>query len=154
MGFEIERKFIVSPDWLDSCNIVRKSKIKQCYLSYGDPEIRVRFQDNRAVITVKTGGHELSRQETERSVGIEEANTLCAEKGLDWIEKVRYCVEYGDHLWEVDIFMGENDGLILAEVELESVDEAVNLPGWVEQEVTGEKCYYNANLAQYPIGLW
>ncbi|OEU61081.1 MAG: adenylate cyclase [Desulfuromonadales bacterium C00003094] len=154
MAIEIERKFLLrNADW-------RKGAIgtnyRQGYLSI-DPErtVRVRIAGDQGYLTIKGKTVGMSRAEFEYSIPLAEAtqllDTLCLRP---LIEKVRYCVPYAKHLWEIDEFAGENEGLILAEVELETHDQQVDLPPWVEKEVTTDPRYYNASLTQNPYRDW
>ena len=154
MAIEIERKFLLrNADW-------RKGAIgtnyRQGYLSI-DPErtVRVRIAGDQGYLTIKGKTVGMSRAEFEYSIPLAEAtqllDTLCLRP---LIEKVRYCVPYAKHLWEIDEFAGENEGLILAEVELETHDQKVDLPPWVGKEVTTDPRYYNASLTQNPYRDW
>lgn len=147
MAWEIERKFIVRGDYKSqACGFFR---IRQGYLS-SVPErtVRVRLKDGRGYLTIKGGGNAtgVSRYEWEKEISAVEAGellTLC-EPGI--IEKVRYLVPVGRHVFEVDEFYGKNRGLVLAEIELEDEDETFEKPEWLGEEVTGNPLYYNATL--------
>lgn len=152
---EIERKFLVKPEWwYEPHNEVRE--IQQGYLNT-DPErtVRIRLDDLYGYMTVKGKGSEsgMSRFEWEMVIHHSEARSLL---GLctDVIEKTRYSILYGDHTWEVDVFHGLNDGLVLAEIELRSENEAFIIPDWIGEEVTGDARYYNACLAKHPYSTW
>lgn len=153
---EIERKFLVKNDSYKKLAF-KKNRIVQGYLnSKPERNVRIRIYGNAGFITIKGKSNEsgLSRFEWEKEIPLEEAKTLLklCEKGI--IEKVRYEIENGKHIIEVDEFSGENTGLILAEIELESEDESYSKPDWLGKEVTGIEKYYNAYLAKLPFSKW
>ncbi len=155
MALEVERKFLVYG------NFKEKAKhtffIAQGYLN-SNPErsVRVRIQKEKAYLTIKGLGNEsgVSRFEWETEIPKEDAVSLLkiCEPGL--IEKTRYLVEAGRHIYEVDEFSGENKGLVIAEIELKSEDEVFEKPDWLGEEVTGIEKYYNAMLIQNPYSKW
>jgi adenylate cyclase len=153
---EIERKFLVVSDDFKK-EAFAKNKIAQGYLST-NPErtVRVRIKGNQGFLTIKGVGNAsgLSRFEWEKMISFEEAQDLLklCEKGV--IEKIRYEVSVGKHVFEVDVFEGENDGLVIAEIELESEKEAFEKPDWLGKEVTGDERFYNAFLSQSPYYNW
>jgi len=148
MNIEIERKFLVSGDF--SNDVVEEIDIIQAYL-LKDPKktIRIRQYGNKAFITIKGIGNKsgLSRLEIEKEISLEEAELLfpLCEKGQ--IEKTRNIVHYKGKTFEVDVFKGKLEGLIIAEIELESEDETFTKPQWLGKEVTGNKKYYNSYLS-------
>ncbi|MCG5643917.1 CYTH domain-containing protein [Flavobacteriaceae bacterium LSUCC0859] len=153
---EIERKFLVK----DRSFIPLASqiiKIRQGFLST-DPErtVRVRSTNHKAWITVKGLGSAdgTTRFEWEKELPLEEAHALLNLCVPALIEKVRYVVPHGAHTYEVDVFEGENQGLIVAELELSSAQEQFETPSWLSEEVTGDKAYYNASLSQRPFSSW
>ncbi len=153
---EIERKYLVtSLDFLNQYS--SKNEIAQGYLN-SNPErtVRIRIKGNKGFITIKGIGSEsgISRFEWEKEIEIEEAKSLLklCERGV--IEKTRYEVKSGKHIIEIDVFHGENDGLILAEIELENENEAILKPDWIGNEVTNDKRYYNSYLSQNPFKNW
>jgi adenylate cyclase len=154
MGTEIERKFLVVGEaWRGQAEGVL---YRQGYVPTRDLRtVRIRTAGDRAYLTLKGPVQGLTRSEFEYPIPQEDAEimlaTLCE---LPLIEKRRYRIQVGTHLWEVDEFLGENAGLILAEVELSSEAEAVGLPPWAGQEVSGDPRYYNSNLAQHPYASW
>ncbi len=155
MAQEIEKKFLVKGDFR---RFVKKSTpIIQGYLS-SVPErtVRVRIKGDKGYLTVKGVGSEsgASRFEWEAEISKKDAADLLkiCEPGL--INKTRHLVEVGNHIYEIDEFHGENEGLILAEVELSSEDENFNRPDWLGQEVTGKIRYYNSMLAKNPYKKW
>ena len=153
---EIERKYLVVSD------AFKEAAHKTSYMIQGflntDPDrtVRVRLYDNRGSLTIKGRSSEdgTTRFEWETEISTEEAEALLelCEEGM--IEKTRYEVAVGDKLFEVDEFMGENEGLTVAEIELTSTDELFVSPDWLGDEVTGEAKYYNSNLAQQPFKKW
>ena len=155
-GLEIERKFLVRDDSFKRLAF-DSSRIKQGYISSGHGRtVRVRIRDARGYLTIKgpseNGG--LSRYEFEKEITLEEAEQLMrlCEPGI--IDKTRYLVSSGKHTFEVDEFYGENEGLVMAEVELASEDEPYEKPDFIGQEVTGDRRYYNSHLRKYPYSLW
>ncbi len=156
MAQEIERKFLVKSDEFKK-QATRAIRIVQGYLS-SVPErtVRVRIKGDKGYLTVKGIGSEsgASRFEWEIEIPREDAENLLkiCEPGV--IDKTRYLVPVGNHTFEVDEFYGENEGLILAEVELKSEDEAFEKPEWLGEEVTGDVRYYNAMLMKQPYRTW
>jgi adenylate cyclase len=155
MAFEIERKFLVIDDaWHQ---LVRdESYIRQAYLTGHDKaSIRVRIRDNRtATLTVKSRGADLKRLELEYEIPVLEAEAMLPLRRGAIIEKRRVIVPVHGHLWEVDTFFGENAGLVLAEIELDDVNETFVKPQWIGAEVTSQASYYNSSLANHPFAAW
>lgn len=156
MGIEIERKFLVRD--LSAVSGLTGIRMRQGYLSV-DPErtVRVRLAGPRAYLTIKGAPSEsgASRAEYEYEVPSGDAEELLDRLALrPLIEKTRYRVSVGRLVWEIDVFSGENEGLVVAEVELPSEVTAVVLPDWVGEEVTGDDRYYNASLVSYPYRDW
>jgi len=155
MNREIERKFLVKGDFRPF--VSKETRITQGYLS-SVPErtVRVRVKGEKGFLTIKGIGNEsgASRYEWEREIPVAEAQELMAicEPGV--IDKTRYLVKVGDHTYEVDEFYGENEGLIVAEVELSSEDEQFEKPEWLGEEVTGYTQYYNSMLMKNPFKKW
>ena len=154
MAKEIERKFLIDISGVES--IGSGSRIKQGYISTTDnTAVRVRVSGVVAYLTLKGENQGATRPEFEYEIPIEDANEIIKELcSGPIIDKTRYLVEYGSHTWEIDVFHGDNDGLIVAEVELESETEEVDLPKWVINEVTGEVKYYNTSLLDNPFNKW
>lgn len=155
MAQEIERKFLVVGDFKSSA--VKQTRITQGYLS-SVPErtVRVRVKGDKGFITIKGIGDEsgASRYEWEKNIPVQEVEELLriCEPGV--IDKTRFLVEYGGMTWEVDEFHGENEGLIVAEVELDSADQEFEKPEWLGEEVTGQVKYYNSMLMKTPYTRW
>ena len=156
MAVEIERKFLVLDDSFKH-EAFSKSHIRQGYLSSDRGKtIRIRIRDTHAYITIKgpslDGG--LSRYEFEQEIPLDDAEklmTLC-EPGI--IDKTRWLVKSGEHTFEVDEFYGDNEGLVMAEVELSSPDEKPKIPHFIGTEVTGDRRYYNSQLRRNPYCNW
>lgn len=153
---EIERKFLVlSNDFINES--FSKKRIVQAYLS-SNPErtVRIRIKEDKAYLTIKGKGNSTgtTRLEWETEIAVQEAEKLlliCEEGSID---KVRYEVKVGTHTFEVDVFAGENEGLIVAEIELQSENETFEKPIWLGQEVTNETRFYNAYLSKKPFKKW
>ncbi|MCI5212597.1 MAG: CYTH domain-containing protein [Candidatus Electrothrix sp. ATG2] len=154
MAKEIERKFIIDISQLG--DLKSGVEIKQGYISTTDnTAVRIRLLGDKAFLTLKGENTGATRSEFEYEIPVKDANEMLAEFcSGPIIDKTRYFVEHCDHTWEVDIFRGDNDGLIVAEVEMQSENESVDLPTWVVKEVTGEAKYYNSNLLNNPFKNW
>jgi adenylate cyclase len=141
-----------SDGWQDL--VTRRTEIRQAYPApTGKASIRVRINDNAAAtLTIKNRGAEMRRLELEYPIPILEAESLISLRSGAIIEKVRHTVPCKGTVWEVDVFAGENAGLLIAEVELADEHQAVELPAWVGAEVTGQTQYYNGSLAHRPLG--
>ena len=153
---EIERKFLILNNDFKAESFANH-EIVQGYLST-NPErtVRIRIKGDDGYLTIKGSGNEsgMSRYEWEKNIDYNEAKELInlCEKGV--ISKTRFEVKLGKHTFEVDEFYGENQGLIIAEIELESEDEVFEKPNWLGQEVTNDERYYNAYLSQKPFCYW
>lgn len=154
MGLEIERKYLVKNDsWRGLGTPV---SLRQGYLCL-DPKrvVRVRAAGNKGTITIKGKTQSLARTEFNIPISREDADAMLDSLALrPLIEKNRTCIPFAGHIIEVDEFFGENAGLIVAEIELESETEHVDLPEWIGQEVTGDPRYLNANLIRNPYSAW
>lgn len=153
---EIERKFLVK-DLSFKKEAFRQTKILQGYLnSHPERTVRVRQRGEMGFITIKGKSNEsgMSRYEWEKEILASEAEELIkiCEPGV--IEKIRYEVQVGENIYEIDEFFGENEGLILAEIELTSETQNFERPAWLDLEVTGLKEYYNSNLIKHPYKQW
>ena len=155
MAQEIERKFLVKGEFKQMAN--KQTRITQGYLS-SVPErtVRVRIKGDKGFITIKGIGNQsgASRYEWEKEISVEEVSELLkiCEPGV--IDKIRYLVKVGEHTFEVDEFFGDNQGLTVAEVELNAEDEAFEKPNWLGDEVTGDANYYNSMLMKNPYTKW
>ena len=156
MTVEIERKFLVISDNFKE-ESHQKIYIKQGFLNtHKKRVVRVRIKDEQGFLTIKGKSNKsgTTRFEWEKEIDIEEAKKLMelCEKGV--IEKYRYLVKKGNHTVEVDEFLGDNIGLLVAEIELESENEIFEQPIWLGKEVTGITRYYNSNLSKHPFKKW
>ena len=152
MGVEIERKFTVRADFRPQG---AGTEMAQGYLSR-DPQrtVRVRLAGGRGYLTVKGETRGMVRAEYEYEIPPTDARAMLALCDPPLVEKTRYVVDAAGRRWEVDVFHGANDGLVVAEVELPSETAEVTLPAWVDREVTGEKRYYNSSLIVHPYHSW
>ena len=154
MGVEIERKFLLNGDaWR---TLGEPILLRQGYLN-ADPArtVRVRIEGDSGMLTIKSKNTGASRGEWEYPIPLEEArellDTLC-ERPL--VEKYRRRIGHAGFTWEVDEFLGENAGLVVAEIELPAIDAVFDRPDWIGQEVTGDKRYYNSSLIRFPFSQW
>ena len=154
MGIEIERKFLIDTSKLPT--LKNGYQIKQGYIQTVDhTTVRVRIRDKEAFLTIKGKSVGASRLEFEYPIPLQDANDMLSNLcQTSFIDKTRYLVKHEGHLWEVDIFRGQNLGLVIAEIELESEDETFTLPNWVTKEVTDDKRYFNSNLIEHPYSNW
>ncbi|MGO4817334.1 CYTH domain-containing protein [Flavobacterium sp. W22_SRS_FP1] len=153
---EIERKFLVKNHSFKT-TAFSQNRIAQGYLSsVAERTVRVRIKGDKGYLTIKgiTNKTGMSRFEWEKEIPIDEAKSLLllCEKGT--IDKTRYEVKVGQHIYEVDEFYGDNEGLIIAEIELQSEGEDYEKPSWLGQEVTNDKRYYNSTLSASPYTSW
>ena len=153
---EIERKFLVKSEEFKAISFA-KNEISQGYLN-SNPErtVRVRIKGNQGYLTIKGKGNEtgMSRLEWEKEIPVDEARLLLnlCESGI--ISKTRYEVKFGNHVYEIDEFFGENQGLVIAEIELQSEDEAFEKPDWLGKEVTNNEKYYKSFISKNPFKNW
>lgn len=152
---EIERKFlIVSDGWRSQVEGLPK-RLSQGYLcSDARKSVRVRIAGERATVTVKGAREGITRLELQYDIPVRDAELMLALCERPLIDKTRYIVRHDGMKWEVDIFHAENEGLMVAEIELEREDQPVNLPDWVGQEVSHEARYYNSCLVKNPYSTW
>ena len=153
---EIERKFLVTSEDFKAAAFMQ-NRIAQGYLSsVPDRTVRVRIKGEKGFLTIKGASNEsgLSRFEWEKEIPVDEAKELLklCEKGV--IDKTRFEVKIGNHIFEVDEFYGDNQGLIVAEIELNSENENFERPKWLGKEVTNDSRYYNSNLSKNPFVSW
>ncbi|MGZ4000130.1 MAG: CYTH domain-containing protein [Mucilaginibacter sp.] len=155
MGLEIERKFLVDHAQWDRLEKPAGTHYKQGYL-LADPgrTIRVRISDKEAYINLKSKNSQVSRNEYEYEIPLQDAKEILKAFTQNGTEKTRYVIPFAGKHWEVDVFMGDNEGLIVAEIELESEDEVFEKPEWVTEEVTEDGRYTNAALAKHPFKNW
>lgn len=154
--FEIERKFLVAKDGMYKQMASSHSRIRQGYMAVKGATVRVRLRDEKAYLTIKgpsaDGG--LSRYEFEREIPVSDALEMLKLCQGGTIDKTRWLVPVGGHVFEVDEFHGANEGLLFAEVELNSEDEAFERPSFLGPEVTGNKHFYNSHLLNDPYPGW
>lgn len=155
MATEIERKFIVKGDF--SKEVCDSQRIVQGYIcSQPGRTVRIRIRGEKGFLTIKGPSDDkgLSRYEFEQEIPLPDAEqllTLCESGAID---KVRHLVRVGKHTWEVDVFHGANEGLVMAEIELASEDEPFEKPDWIGEEVSGDRRYYNSMLTKEPYSQW
>lgn len=155
MGQEIERKFLVQGEgWREQ--VIRSLPFRQGYLSGGEKgSVRVRIEGEEANINIKSATLGISRLEYQYPIPLEEARELLAQLcDQPQICKTRHFIHVGRHEWEIDVFEGENAGLIVAEIELSSEDEAFERPPWLGDEVSADPRYYNVSLVHHPYQAW
>lgn len=155
MGIEIERKFLVDQEAWTQLEKPKGEFYRQGYL-LTDPRktIRVRQTSEKAFLTIKGISVGATRTEFEYEIPELEAKELLDQFSVSELSKTRYKILFENKLWEVDEFLAENEGLMVAEIELQSEDETFSIPDWIGQEVTGEEKYYNSNLTLLPFKKW
>ena len=152
MAKEIERKFFVMESWQPQG---AGMKIAQGYLStVPERTVRVRIKDDKAFLTIKGKNEGISRVEFEYEIPVQDAEELLQLAEQPVLEKMRYLEKHGDFLWEIDVFGGDNEGLVVAEVELPTEEAVFSRPCWLGEEVSDDVRYYNANLIKMPYSLW
>lgn len=154
MGIEIERKFLVDESKLPP--LVGGVYIAQGYIETVDhTAVRARVKGDQGFLTLKGKTEGMTRLEYEYEIPLADAKAmiqqLCAGKS---VEKTRYEIKVGQHVWEIDVFAGDNAGLVVAEVELQNDKEAIVIPTWASQEVTDQARFYNMNLIKHPYSQW
>ncbi|UXI69671.1 CYTH domain-containing protein [Tahibacter amnicola] len=161
MGIEIERKFLLSSDAWRS-QVSRSQRMVQGYLvtaaavtsGAAKSSVRVRVAGDQAWLNIKSSTLGVERLEFEYAVPLVDAETLLARLCDGVVEKIRHYVAHAGHEFEVDEFFGDNDGLVVAELELNSVNESFEKPDWLGREVTSHARYYNLNLVKHPYAAW
>ncbi|TKG90378.1 CYTH domain-containing protein [Puteibacter caeruleilacunae] len=152
MATEIERKFLINHN--KSIPFGKGVKMVQAYLCADKSRtVRVRIAGDQGFLTIKGPTQGVSRKEFEYEIPVAEAIELLPLCDAV-VEKIRHCISYQGKVWEVDVFSGDNDGLILAEIELSSEDEKFELPEWIGEEVSGDKRYFNSYLSRIPFKNW
>ena len=154
MALEIERKYLIDLGKIGT--LENGIRIKQGYLSTDkNAVVRVRVKNDKAYLTIKGANNGISRLEFEYETPFDEANemldNLCKKPVID---KTRYIIKHDIHIWEIDVFYGDNEGLVVAEVELKDENEKINLPSWIKEEVTSDNRYFNSNLMKHPYKDW
>lgn len=146
---EIERKFLVSNSILEVIQYIQPKKISQGYISDIDgTTVRVRTKGEKGFLTIKGKSEGISRDEFEYEIPFDDARQLLSKFCSKTLEKERFELVVAEKKWEIDVFHGKLEGLIIAELELESEDEVFELPSWVQEEVSHDRQYYNSNLIQ------
>jgi adenylate cyclase len=155
MLIEIEHKYLIIQSEWEKIVPEKSEIIKQAYL-HSDPDktIRIRTKGAKGFITIKGKTKGTSRPEYEYEIPLEDANELIRNFTKQLIEKTRHYILFEGKLWEVDVFEGENKGLIVAEIELQSETETYSIPHWIGENVTSDKRYANSNLAKHPFRNW
>jgi CYTH domain-containing protein len=153
MGLEIERKFLVDiRKWKPTD---QGTRLVQAYLSIEpNPTVRVRIAGEKAFLTIKGRTKTISRPEFEYEIPVDEAQEMMKLAISNPVEKIRYEIMYEGFLWEVDFFSEKNEGLVIAELELESEDQPFPRPDWLLTEVSGDRKYYNSYLSERPFQEW
>lgn len=156
MGIEIERKFLVDHDAWHKLDKPAGTHYRQGYIFNDDNRVlRIRVAGTHCYLTLKgRGENNVSRSEYEYEIPLSDGEELLATFAKNGTQKIRYRVPYKGFTWEVDEFLGENEGLIVAEIELNHEDEKFEKPAWVTDEVTDDGRYTNSNLAVYPFKNW
>ena len=155
MGLEIERKFLVRKDLWYAVNKPDGIELRQSYLvNEPDKVIRIRTAGNSGFLTIKGPTQDATRLEYEYPVPILEALEIFNHFTTKSIGKVRYKIEFVGRIWEIDEFFGDNEGLIIAEIELKSPDDLFERPSWIGEEVTSDPRYYNSYLIDHPYNSW
>lgn len=155
MGVEVERKYLVNNQKWEKVLKGEKHFIRQGYI-LNDPSktVRIRLKDNQGYLTIKGSATGASRPEFEYPLPAEDAKELLDNFCDSEIRKIRNKIYYKEKLWEVDEFLGDNEGLVIAEIELSNEEELFHIPDWIDAEVTGENKYYNSNLSVHPFTKW
>ena len=150
MPCEIEKKYLVTGSpWLEA----PAQKLKQAYIAKGSATVRIRISDQQAWLTIKGKAPEgsFSRLECEYSIPVDDAENMIANLALNPpLEKIRYTINHEGHEWTIDVFEGENTGLVLAEIELDSEDENFALPEWAIKDITFDHRFANSALSSHP----
>lgn len=159
MAREIERKFLVKSDeW--KALAFQQTHFAQGYLNdisdvSAKSSVRVRIEGEKANMNIKSLEIGLSRDEYEYDIPLEDGHKILQTLAVGpVIEKIRYLVNVGQHTWEIDEFLGANQGLVVAEVEMASEDEQIEIPNWSAKEVTNIARYYNVSLSKFPFSVW
>ncbi len=155
MGLEIERKYLIDHTKWQQIDKPAGQLYRQGYL-LTNPEktIRVRLTETTGFLTIKGLSVGATRPEYEYEIPLQDAKELLDNFSISELQKIRYKIFYNNKIWEVDEFLGDNLGLIIAEIELTGEEEQFDIPDWIDKEVTGEEKYYNSNLTVEPYKNW
>ncbi|HEY3370433.1 MAG TPA: CYTH domain-containing protein [Prolixibacteraceae bacterium] len=153
MAFEIERKFLVDTSkWAPAD---QGTRLTQAYLGlFPAPTVRIRISGDQAFLTIKGRSETISHPEFEYQVPVKDAMEMLQLAVSEPVEKTRYKIWHEGLLWEVDVFSGKNEGLVMAEIELESVNQEFSAPDWLLEEVSADGRYYNSYLSEHPFQEW
>lgn len=155
MGVEIERKFLVDHAKWEKVEKPEGTHYRQGYIFSDETRtVRVRVSDKKGYLNLKSARSGISRHEFEYEITLQDGLQILDLLAINGTEKIRYNVPVAGKKWEVDVFMGNNEGLIVAELELEAEDEKFELPEWVTSEVTYDGRYANSSLAKHPFKEW
>ena len=155
MGVEIERKFLVDNEQWDKAAKSEGVRYQQGYMVNDERRtIRVRLSDKTGYINLKGPAQGISRPEFEYEIPLQDGMELMRDFTVSQVEKTRFCVDYAGKTWEVDVFHGDNTGLITAEIELDAENEQFDLPPWIVKEVSDDNRYSNASLSKHPFRTW
>lgn len=155
MGKEIERKFLVNSAIWSKFNKPEGQHFRQAYLvNEIEKTVRIRLTPDKGFLTIKGKTDYISRTEYEYEISVDDAKELLDNFCENEISKIRYKPYIGGMRWDVDEFLGNNEGLILAEIELESINQEFEKPEWIGKEVSGDERYYNAFLVDHPFNTW
>ena len=155
MGVEIERKYLVDKEKFNKAEKTAGEFFRQGYIfATSEKSVRVRVTEDTGFLTIKGKTQEASRPEYEYEIGRNDAVEMLDLFAESEIIKKRYSFLYYGNMWEVDVFEGDNEGLILAEIELKDEEQVFEVPEWVSAEVTGDERYYNSNLSKNPYNKW
>lgn len=152
MASEIERKFLVQGDGWRAGD---PQRLRQCYLNRDkERTVRVRIAGDKAFLTIKGMSRGATRAEFEYEIPMQDAQQMLELSDGPILEKIRHVLVHEGSRWEVDEFLGDNAGLVIAEIELQSEDQSFSRPSWLGKEVTNDNRYYNSNLAGHPYKAW
>lgn len=155
MGVEIERKFLVDHEKWNQLDKPEGAHYRQGYiLSNNQQTVRVRVSDEKGFLNMKSKVSQLTHKEYEYEIPLEDGIEILNLFTKNGTEKIRYCISFAGKVWEVDVFIGDNSGLIVAEIELEGETELFEKPDWVTIEVTDDGRYTNASLSVHPFKNW
>ena len=155
MGMEIERKFLVNHEKWRELRKPAGTHYRQGYLvNDAQRTIRIRVTDKQGFITIKGASSGISRKEYEYNIPVEDGIELLDGLAVSEVEKIRYRIDFAGKLWEIDEFLGDNKGLLMAEIELKHEAEDFEKPDWVTLEVSDDAKYYNSNLSVHPFKDW
>lgn len=155
MGKEIERKFLVNrQDWENLEKPTGKLYRQGYILTNPNKTVRVRIVEDKGYLTIKGRAIGVTRAEFEYEIPFADANELLDQFTEFVLSKIRYIIPFQGKIWEIDVFEGENAGLIVGEIELKSEEESFEIPHWIDVEVSHDKRYFNSNLVSFPFKSW